>query len=110
MLEVDESDGTIDLFNPTITLALNCDWDHVDLYDSKESIGKTFKALFSRTISNIITPAGSELSEWANMEKGKENSNFVLNSDLSHYHKNNLAAVIAAGQALGVDLTVVDFA
>lgn len=109
VLEVDESDGTIDLFKPSITLALNCDWDHVDLYDSKESMGKTFKALFSRTTSNIITPAGSELSEWADMEEGKEITNFELNSDLSHFHQNNLAAVIAAGQALGVDLSVVDF-
>ncbi|MBT3666341.1 MAG: UDP-N-acetylmuramate dehydrogenase [Opitutae bacterium] len=109
VLEVDESDGTIDLFNPTITLALNCEWDHVDLYDSKESMGDVFKALFSRTSSNIITPVGSELSEWAQIEKGKKHSNFELNEDLSRYHENNLAAVIEAGHALGVDLSEVDF-
>ena len=49
VLEIDESDGTIDFFSPTVTLALNCDWDHVDRYDSKDSMGETFRSLFSRT-------------------------------------------------------------
>ena len=72
VLEVDESDGTIDLFAPTITLALNCEWDHVDLYDSKDSIGETFRSLFNRTRSAIITPNKSELSDWAKLEKNQK--------------------------------------
>ncbi len=109
VLEIDESDGTIEFFKPTITLALNCEWDHVDFYDSRESIEETFKQLFARTTSNIITPIGSELSRWAELEKGKKKSNFEINCDLAHYYDNNLAAVLAAGDALGVDLSEVNF-
>ena len=45
-MEVDESDGTIDQFSPTITVALNCDWDHVDRYESRDSFLETLKSLF----------------------------------------------------------------
>ena len=44
ILEVDESDGTIEAFSPTTTLALNCDWDHVDRYESSDSLPPPFKA------------------------------------------------------------------
>ena len=33
VIEVDESDGTIEGFCPDITLVLNYDWDHVDQYE-----------------------------------------------------------------------------
>ena len=49
ILEVDESDGTIEAFSPTTTLALNCDWDHVDRYESSDSLATTFQGLFTRT-------------------------------------------------------------
>ena len=109
ILEVDESDGTIDFFAPTITLALNCDWDHVDRYDSKDSMGETFRSLFSRTTSTIITPSGSDLFKWAELEKEKSLSSFDLHEDTSQYQENNISAVIAAGTALGVDLSPLDF-
>ena len=109
VLEIDESDGTIDFFSPTVTLALNCDWDHVDRYDSKDSMGETFRALFSRTTSTIITPVNSDLFEWAKLEKDKKVFTFKLRNELSEYHQNNIAAVIQAGEALGVDLSQLDF-
>ena len=64
--------GRIDSFCPEITIALNCEWDHVDLYDSREAIGATFRALFGRTDKTIITPENSELAEWAGVEKNKD--------------------------------------
>ncbi len=109
LLEVDESDGTIDFFSPTVTLALNCEWDHVDHYESKESLGKTFRSLFSRTTSSIITPRNSELSEWAQENSEKQLSTFDLKDDPSEYWQNNIAAVLAAGKELGADLSAVNF-
>ena len=109
VLEIDESDGTIDFFSPTVTLALNCDWDHVDRYDSKDSMGETFRSLFSRTTSTIITPSNSDLFEWAKLEKDKKVFTFKLRNELSEYHQNNITAVIQAGEALGVDLSQLDF-
>jgi UDP-N-acetylmuramate--alanine ligase len=109
ILEVDDSDGTIDFFSPAVTLALNCEWDHMDQYDSKESLGETFRSLFSRTTSTIITPDNSELSKWALAESGKKLSNFHVKNDPSEYRQNNISAVLAAGAALGVDLSAVNF-
>ena len=105
--EVDESDGTIDYFTPSVTLALNCDWDHVDQYDSKDSMGETFRSLFSRTISSIITPTNSELSKWAKLENESLLSTFDLKSEPSAFLENNIAAVVAAGKALEVDLSLI---
>lgn len=109
ILEVDESDGTIDFFTPKVTLALNCDWDHVDRYDSKDSMSETFRSLFSRTSSTIITPNSSDLLKWATEEKEISLSTFDINRDPSKYHENNISAVIAAGRVLGVDLSQLDF-
>ena len=55
--EVDESDGTIDLFNPEITVLLNVDWDHTDRYTEKEQMFATFRGLLERTKSQVILPA-----------------------------------------------------
>jgi len=107
--EVDESDGTIDYFTPSVTLALNCDWDHVDQYDSKDSMGETFRTLFSRTTSSIITPTNSELSEWAKLENESLLSTFDLKSEPSAFLENNIAAVVAAGKVLEVDLSTLDY-
>lgn len=109
ILEVDESDGTIDLFSPETTLALNCEWDHVDLYKSEESMGDTFRELFERTKTNLIVPACSELADWASTNKGRQIFTFQIHPEPSQFHQNNIAAVIEAGRSLGVDLSEIDF-
>lgn len=57
--EIDESDGTIDLFAPEITLIVNLDWDHSDQYETIEDLHETFESLFSRTKGKIIYPSHS---------------------------------------------------
>lgn len=109
VLEVDESDGTIDSFSPEITVALNCEWDHVDLYDSKEAIYETFRTLFSRTAQTIITPEHSELGELAKVEKNKNLLFFSCNKELSKYEENNISAVRSAGLSMGVNLQELNF-
>lgn len=52
--EIDESDRTLDEFNPVLTLAVNFDWDHVDAYPSQADLAASFLALFQRTREKII--------------------------------------------------------
>ncbi|MEZ5276411.1 MAG: UDP-N-acetylmuramate dehydrogenase [Opitutaceae bacterium] len=47
--EIDESDGTIDLFSPEITLCVNLELDHCDRYADLEAIKIPFRALADRT-------------------------------------------------------------
>lgn len=67
--EVDESDGTIDLFAPEITLILNLDWDHADFFVDEAAMEEAFHGLFARTGSTVLIPSGDErirrLAEWA---------------------------------------------
>ena len=55
-MEVDESDGSIEGFNPEITVALNSDWDHVDQYSDPDAFMQTLGDLFERTRERIIIP------------------------------------------------------
>ena len=40
--ELDESDGTFELFNPSIAIITNADWDHVDHYPTRGDVIKAF--------------------------------------------------------------------
>ena len=40
--ELDESDGTFELFTPEVAVITNADWDHVDHYPSREDVIKAF--------------------------------------------------------------------
>ena len=40
--ELDESDGTFELFAPGIAIITNADWDHVDHYPTREDVIKAF--------------------------------------------------------------------
>ena len=52
--EIDESDGTINQFNPEITVLLNLDWDHADYYKDFNSLKNVFEELLQRTHSKIL--------------------------------------------------------
>ena len=49
LLELDESDGTIELFSPEATVVLNTDWDHPTYYPTSETYQNAFKDLCTRT-------------------------------------------------------------
>ena len=40
--ELDESDGTFELFHPSIAIITNADWDHVDHYKTREDVIEAF--------------------------------------------------------------------
>lgn len=52
--EVDESDGTIEEFDPEIAIIVNADWDHHSRYSSEGAYFETFKRLANRTRSRTI--------------------------------------------------------
>lgn len=56
VLEVDESDGTIDHFSPVVTVAVNLDWDHPDYYVDEQALQFTFQQLFLRTQEIVWLP------------------------------------------------------
>lgn len=49
VIEIDESDGTIDGFSPEITVVVNLDWDHADRYGDMAAIEDAFAGLIERT-------------------------------------------------------------
>lgn len=49
LLELDESDGTMELFSPEATVILNTDWDHPTYYPTAEAYQAAFERLCSRT-------------------------------------------------------------
>lgn len=81
--EVDESDGTIEAFDPEVTLVLNLDWDHSDQYPDEQSLESAFRALLDRTRTCVLAPeslrahlpklSGRELITWP-MPKGGMNA------------------------------------
>ena len=72
LAEIDESDGTINQFNPEITVLLNLDWDHVDYYKDFKSLKKVFEDLFQKTRSKILIEASNfETFESRNVFRNK---------------------------------------
>jgi UDP-N-acetylmuramate--L-alanine ligase/UDP-N-acetylenolpyruvoylglucosamine reductase len=60
--EIDESDGTIEKFSPTLTVAVNLDWDHPDFYRQQADLEATFVALFQRTTQAVLVSDACTLS------------------------------------------------
>ena len=55
LLELDESDGTIEDFSPDATVILNTDWDHPRRYQTAEAYREVFKNLALRTKKCVIS-------------------------------------------------------
>lgn len=86
--EVDESDGTIDLFSPEITVLLNADWDHADLYTGREMLDATFQQLIQRTKEQVlVSTEGLGAESFTQKDNPKlltfgENGDFVATDDV----------------------------
>ena len=62
IIEVDESDGSIRSFEPSICLIVNVDWDHADYYKTKKKCVKTFQKLIDRTQEQVFINTSCEIS------------------------------------------------
>lgn len=68
IIEVDESDGSIHSFEPSISLIVNVDWDHADFYKTKRKCVHTFQGLIDRTQEQVFINASCEISKELNLE------------------------------------------
>ncbi|MBU61702.1 MAG: UDP-N-acetylenolpyruvoylglucosamine reductase [Opitutae bacterium] len=103
VIEVDESDGTIDGFSPTVTLCLNCDWDHSSQYSSLQEFCETLGGLFSRTESSVIVPEGDDLFKLAQSSATCPTITFENSLEPGAYNSRNEAAAITVCRYLGLN-------
>ncbi len=71
IIEVDESDGSIYSFEPSVSLIVNVDWDHADFYKTKRKCIHTFQGLIDRTQEQVFINASCEISKELNLEGTK---------------------------------------
>ena len=109
MLEVDESDGSIESFKPWVTVALNCDWDHVDQYQNQQSFAQTLSSLFQRTRHSVVYGASHSLTDIVAKQENILPYPFELSVNPGDFRKANRMAVITLGKALGVDFSDLNF-
>ena len=109
LLEVDESDGTIDRFSPAITVALNCDWDHVDRYESRDSFLETLKSLFQRTKQAVICPDAEPLVSMVQEVTGRHSVFYGGVKKPHQFSESNEQAVKSLIEQLNVPCTGLNF-
>ncbi|MEM8867114.1 MAG: UDP-N-acetylmuramate dehydrogenase [Verrucomicrobiota bacterium] len=81
--EVDESDGTIDLFFPEQSIVLNIDWDHSDRYTSRAHLEEAFVGLVARTSGCVFVPEAGNLKARLMGETGAEVKTFGVGGDFA---------------------------
>lgn len=75
--ELDESDGTFELFHPQIAIITNADWDHVDHYPTRDAVIQAFTRYADgrKEGGNLILCAedegASQVFELCNKSRGK---------------------------------------
>ena len=109
VIEVDESDGSIDSFSPWMTVCLNCDWDHVDQYEDQSSFAKTLENLFIRTKSTIVHGDGKPLQKIVEKVDRKQFLSFTSANEPANFLEANHLAVKKSGHSLGLDFSKIDF-
>ena len=110
LMEVDESDGSIDKYKPWMTVVLNCDWDHVDTYKERSSFAKTLGNLLFRTKESIVYADTMTLTGMVSEIRGKTLYPFKHCEEPADFLEANERAVQESGKALGLNFNNLDFA
>lgn len=97
--ELDESDGTIDLFNPEVTLLLNVDWDHADRYADEEQMLDAFRGLLARTGDRVLLPGDCPLLDGISTALPARVERFAVDPE-GGYQSLNRAAALSLLRAL----------
>jgi len=63
LVEMDESDGSIEQYHPDVTVILNVDWDHPDHYSDEADCLRAFAKLVERTKQMVILGEDTGLAE-----------------------------------------------
>ena len=109
VVEVDESDGTIEKFTPDITVVLNCDWDHVDQYEESGSLQESLQDLLGRTKIGAVLPENSDLLKWVKEKLDLKISTFANQKEAADFMISNQSASVCCASMMGVDLNGVSF-
>lgn len=97
--EVDESDGTIENFFPSITLTLNLDEDHLVNYKNINHRDAVFSKLYNQTTQAIFIPQGEKHLGY--LTQGISNAKVIKFSTKGNFFKDNLSAAHQVVQFLG---------
>ncbi len=109
VLELDESDGTIEKFRPEVSVILNADHDHHAYYSSFEEYLDVFRRLANRT-SGVVVLAESLRPEFASEEFNADvvypdvgDGSIRESNQLGAFSESNQRLAIAAARAAGFD-------
>ena len=106
VIEIDESDGTIESFSPDVTIILNADYDHHAYYSRYEDYLASFERLLSRTKRKTVLTG--ELREVLGIKVDAEkivwadegNLPEIESNQIGTYSRENQRAALAAMAAL----------
>lgn len=79
--ELDESDGTMEGFNPELTVLTNLDWDHSAHYAKEADLNEAFGRLLKRTTRGVLVLQGSDAEVLARARHGGEVRTFGARGD-----------------------------
>ena len=83
LIELDESDGTIELFSPDISVVLNTDWDHPNWYKTKNDYKAAFERLIERTRNKVFTSDSAVTSRKAQLIESEKCCHFNVDKDVA---------------------------
>ena len=102
VVEVDESDGTIEKFTPDITVVLNYDWDHVDQYEESGSLQESLQDLLGRTKIGAVLPENSDLLKWVKEKLDLKISTFANQKEAADFMISNQSASVCCASMMGL--------
>ncbi len=111
IVELDESDGTIEEFAPEISVVLNADHDHHSKYETETDYLNVFARLGERTTRKVVLSEGLRNSVGKQLDSDKvvypnlAASERVAKNQLGDFSRTNLLFALAALEAAEFDLS-----
>ncbi len=110
VLELDESDGTIERFNPEVGVILNADHDHHAMYETEEDYLEVFKRLAERTGQALVldeslkTDIGDGIEEKTIVYPSSDDSPLRESNQFGEYGESNHRMAVSAARLAGFDI------
>ncbi|HCR28700.1 MAG TPA: UDP-N-acetylenolpyruvoylglucosamine reductase [Opitutae bacterium] len=108
VVEVDESDGTIESFNPDVSIILNINHDHHAYYRHFDDYLASFSRLFDRTKNKVVLPASIREVFREKVDRDKiiwadeEELPTIQSNQIGAYSRRNQRAALAGLGAAGI--------
>jgi UDP-N-acetylenolpyruvoylglucosamine reductase len=108
VVEVDESDGTMENFSPECTIALNYDDDHMGNYGNRDNFLRAFGDVFARTKSTVFINGKDPIFSKLAAKCGKKRVEFP-DFDAQDFHAfNKSVALFCLNRIFGRDFLLPD--